>query len=36
MSHWHGDHAGNANDYAGSTWIVQRAEQEAMFQVPAA
>jgi N-acyl homoserine lactone hydrolase len=36
MSHWHGDHAGNANDYAGSTWIVQRAEQEAMFQVQAA
>ncbi len=36
MSHWHGDHAGNANDYAASTWIVQRAEQEAMFQAPAA
>src|SRR4030095_6458870 len=36
MSHFHGDHAGNANDYAGSTWIVQRPEQEAMFQVPAA
>ena len=36
MSHSHGDHAGNANDYAASTWIVQRAEQEAMFQAPAA
>jgi glyoxylase-like metal-dependent hydrolase (beta-lactamase superfamily II) len=32
MSHSHGDHAGNANDYAGSTWIVQKAERESMFR----
>jgi len=31
MSHWHGDHSGNANDYAGSTWIVQKAESDFMF-----
>jgi len=31
MSHWHGDHSGNANDYAGSTWIVQKAERDFMF-----
>ena len=31
MSHAHGDHSGNANDYAGSTWIVQKAEREFMF-----
>ena len=28
MSHAHGDHSGNANDYAGSTWIVQKAERD--------
>lgn len=26
LSHTHFDHSGNANDYAGATWIVQRAE----------
>jgi len=31
LSHFHDDHAGNANDYAGSTWIVQRAERDFMF-----
>ena len=31
MSHVHSDHSGNANDYAGSTWIVQRAERDFMF-----
>jgi N-acyl homoserine lactone hydrolase len=31
MSHAHGDHSGNANDYAGSTWIVQKAERDFMF-----
>ena len=31
LSHLHADHAGNANDYAGSTWIVQRAERDYMF-----
>src|SRR5579863_1529576 len=25
ISHLHGDHSGNANDYAGSTWIAQKA-----------
>lgn len=28
MSHSHGDHSGNANDYATATWIVQKAERE--------
>jgi glyoxylase-like metal-dependent hydrolase (beta-lactamase superfamily II) len=31
MSHNHGDHSGNANDYATATWIVQKAEREYMF-----
>src|SRR5690349_6704381 len=31
MSHLHGDHSGNANDYAGSQWIVQKAERDYMF-----
>jgi glyoxylase-like metal-dependent hydrolase (beta-lactamase superfamily II) len=31
MSHSHADHVANANDYAGSTWLVQRAEREAIF-----
>jgi glyoxylase-like metal-dependent hydrolase (beta-lactamase superfamily II) len=31
ISHIHGDHSGNANDYAGSTWIAQKAERESMF-----
>jgi glyoxylase-like metal-dependent hydrolase (beta-lactamase superfamily II) len=31
ISHIHGDHSGNANDYAGSTWIVQKTERESMF-----
>ena len=31
LSHYHGDHVGNANDYAGSTWLVQKTEYEAMF-----
>jgi len=34
MSHYHGDHAANANEFAGSTWIVQEAERAAMFTVP--
>jgi N-acyl homoserine lactone hydrolase len=32
ISHAHGDHSGNGNDYAGSTWIVQKAELEFMFR----
>jgi glyoxylase-like metal-dependent hydrolase (beta-lactamase superfamily II) len=31
LSHMHFDHVGNANEYAGSTWLVQRAERAAMF-----
>lgn len=31
LSHSHFDHVGNANDYAGSTWIVERAEYTFMF-----
>jgi glyoxylase-like metal-dependent hydrolase (beta-lactamase superfamily II) len=31
LSHFHPDHAGNANEYASSTWLVQRPEHEAMF-----
>jgi N-acyl homoserine lactone hydrolase len=31
ISHGHGDHTANANDFAGSTWLVNRAEYDAMF-----
>ncbi len=31
LSHMHYDHAGNANMFADSTWLVQRAEHEAAF-----
>ena len=31
LSHYHGDHVANANSFAGSTWIVQKAERDAMF-----
>ena len=31
-SHAHGDHVANANDYAGSTWLVQKAERDQMFR----
>lgn len=31
VSHGHADHVANANAYAGSTWLVQRAEREVMF-----
>jgi glyoxylase-like metal-dependent hydrolase (beta-lactamase superfamily II) len=32
MSHYHSDHTGNANAFAGATWIVQQAERDYMFQ----
>jgi N-acyl homoserine lactone hydrolase len=32
ISHSHADHMGNANDYAGSTWLVQEAEREFAFK----
>lgn len=31
LSHYHDDHTGNANDFVGSTWLVQKAEYDAMF-----
>jgi len=31
LSHFHGDHTANANDFAGATWIVQKPERDAMF-----
>jgi glyoxylase-like metal-dependent hydrolase (beta-lactamase superfamily II) len=31
VSHAHADHVANANDYASSTWLVQKAERESMF-----
>ena len=31
LSHYHSDHTGNANAFAGSTWIVQKAERDYMF-----
>ena len=31
LSHLHSDHSANANDYAGSTWLVRKPERDAMF-----
>lgn len=31
ISHSHFDHVGNANDYAGSVWLAQKAELDSMF-----
>jgi glyoxylase-like metal-dependent hydrolase (beta-lactamase superfamily II) len=31
LSHYHGDHAANANAFSGSTWIVQKVERDTMF-----
>lgn len=31
FSHCHGDHTANANDFAGSTWLVRQEERDAMF-----
>ena len=31
LSHYHGDHVANANEFAGSTWIVQKVERDFMF-----
>ena len=30
LSHYHSDHTANANAFAGSTWIVQKAERDVM------
>jgi N-acyl homoserine lactone hydrolase len=37
LSHYHYDHSANANQFVGSTWLVQRPERAAMFpdSVPA-
>jgi glyoxylase-like metal-dependent hydrolase (beta-lactamase superfamily II) len=32
MSHYHSDHTANANQFAGATWVVQKAERDFMFQ----
>jgi N-acyl homoserine lactone hydrolase len=34
LSHFHWDHVGNANMFAGSTWLVTKAEQDIMFTDP--
>jgi glyoxylase-like metal-dependent hydrolase (beta-lactamase superfamily II) len=31
LSHYHSDHTANANEFAGATWIVQKAERDYMF-----
>ena len=31
LSHYHSDHTANANDFAGSTWLVRQEERDAMF-----
>ena len=31
LSHYHADHTANANSFAGSTWLVHRAERDFMF-----
>ena len=31
ITHYHGDHIANSNDFAGSTWVVQKPERDAMF-----
>lgn len=34
LSHYHSDHTANANDFAGSTWLVQQPERDYMFGPP--
>jgi len=31
LSHYHYDHTGNANEFAGATWLVPQMERDAMF-----
>jgi glyoxylase-like metal-dependent hydrolase (beta-lactamase superfamily II) len=31
LSHYHYDHTGNANEFAGATWLVRQADRDAMF-----
>jgi N-acyl homoserine lactone hydrolase len=35
LSHYHWDHIGNANDYAGATWLVYKGDHDQMFSKPA-
>jgi glyoxylase-like metal-dependent hydrolase (beta-lactamase superfamily II) len=34
LSHFHWDHVGNANLFAGSTWLVRKLERDIMFSIP--
>jgi len=34
FSHFHWDHVGNANMFAGATWLVRKLEREIMFAEP--
>ena len=34
FSHFHWDHVGNANVFAGATWLVRDSEREVMFAEP--
>src|SRR5262249_26541620 len=34
LSHFHWDHVGNANLFAGATWLTPRAERDVMFSDP--
>ncbi len=34
LSHYHSDHTANANDFAGSTWLVHQEERDVMFGPP--
>jgi glyoxylase-like metal-dependent hydrolase (beta-lactamase superfamily II) len=34
FSHFHWDHVGNANLFAGATWLVRQSEREVMFADP--
>ena len=34
LSHYHWDHVANANDFAGSTWLVRKSERDLMFSNP--
>ena len=34
FSHFHWDHVGNANLFAGATWLVRQSEREVMFAEP--
>ncbi|HXP86833.1 MAG TPA: N-acyl homoserine lactonase family protein [Bryobacteraceae bacterium] len=34
LSHFHWDHIGNSNLFAGSTWLVKQAERDIMFSDP--